>query len=176
MSKLSWTTQKVKIEDLEPYENNPRTITHEDMQKLVSSIKEDGYHQRIICTKDFKVLGGHQRIKALQEAGYKASDEIEVLVPNRKLSKTEFERINIRDNIQAGQWDLEALNNWFERDELIDWGLPEHFFPKETEEAEESSGGGVEKTYRIEIECRDEMEQEDLLSRFESEGLKYKAL
>jgi hypothetical protein len=50
---------------------NPRRISQEAFNRLKKSLSENGYHQRIIVTKDLRVIGGHQRIKALKEIGLK---------------------------------------------------------------------------------------------------------
>lgn len=125
---IKWEHKETKIGELKPYEKNPRTISEEAMAKLVRSIKEDGYHQRIICTNDGLVIGGHQRIRALKEAGYKDSDKVGVLIPDRELTEAEFQRINIRDNLQAGDWDMDILSSMFDVEQLIDWGMGEELF------------------------------------------------
>ena len=123
MSKISWTEKNVKISDLIEFDINPRKISKKSFDKLVESLKQDGYHSRIKANHENRVIGGHQRIKALLEAGYTKDDEIQILVPNKKLSDKEFRRINIRDNLEFGEWDYEILQNEFDSLELSDFGL-----------------------------------------------------
>jgi len=67
---IKWIAQNVAVDQLKPFEKNPRKISTQDFENLKRSLKEDGYHQRILCTPDLRVIGGHQRIKALKELGY----------------------------------------------------------------------------------------------------------
>lgn len=120
---LNWTSKTIQISELKEYEHNPRRIGKKEFEKLVSSIKQDGYHQRIIVNHDNIIIGGHQRKKALLEAGLKESDTVEVLVPDRKLTQEELDRINIRDNLSFGEYDFEILANRFDTETLIDFGM-----------------------------------------------------
>ncbi len=120
---LNWTSKTIQILELKEYEHNPRRIGKKEFEKLVSSIKQDGYHQRIIVNHDNIIIGGHQRKKALLEAGLKESDTLEVLVPDRKLTQEELDRINIRDNLSFGEYDFEILANRFDTETLVDFGM-----------------------------------------------------
>ena len=120
---INWTSKTIQISELKEYEHNPRRIGKKEFEKLVSSIKQDGYHQRIIVNHDNIIIGGHQRKKALLEAGLKESDTLEVLVPDRKLTQKELDRINIRDNLSFGEYDFEILANRFDTETLIDFGM-----------------------------------------------------
>jgi len=122
---LSWTSKTIPISELKEYEYNPRKISDTEFKKLVTSIKEDGYHQRIVVNADNTIIGGHQRKKALLEAGLKESDIVEVLILDRKLTQQELDRINIRDNLSFGEYDFDILGNRFDIDTLIDIGMPE---------------------------------------------------
>lgn len=122
---IKWQTAQIKISDLKEYDENPRTISTKEFNKLVKSLKEDGYHQRILVNLDNIIIGGHQRKKALLKAGFKEDDSIEVLQPNRMLSWGEMDKINIRDNLHFGEYDFEMLANKFNSYELIDIGMPQ---------------------------------------------------
>ena len=121
---LNWTSKTIQISELKEYEHNPRRIGQKEFEKLVISIKEDGYHQRIIVNQDNVIIGGHQRKKALLEAGLKESDTVEVLIPDRILTQKELDRINIRDNLSFGEYDLDILANRFDTETLVDFGMP----------------------------------------------------
>lgn len=121
---LNWKSKTIQISELKEYEHNPRRIGKKEFEKLVSSIKQDGYHQRIIANQDNVIIGGHQRKKALLEAGLKETDTVEVLIPDRKLTQEELDRINIRDNLSFGEYDFDILANRFNVETLVDFGLP----------------------------------------------------
>lgn len=120
---ITWQATSIKLSQLKEYTNNPRKITKEMLDKLASHIKEDGYHQRIIVDSDYTIIGGHQRKKALYMAGYDDETEIEVLMPSRKLTLEEIDRLNIRDNLAFGEYDFEVLTERFDMDELVSFGM-----------------------------------------------------
>ena len=120
---ITWQATNIKLAQLKEYANNPRKITKEMLDKLASHIKEDGYHQRIIVDNDYTIIGGHQRKKALYMAGYDDETTIEVLMPNRKLTPEEIDRLNIRDNLAFGEYDFEVLTERFNQEELLSFGM-----------------------------------------------------
>lgn len=129
MQPIEWHSEVVRVADLKDFEANPRRITKTEFEKLVKSIKQDGYHQRIVANQDNKIIGGHQRKKALLAAGYMPHDKIEILKPSRDLTDDEFRRINIRDNLFNGEFDFDILANEFEIEKLVDWGMNLNSFP-----------------------------------------------
>jgi DNA modification methylase len=137
MTSIVWQEKTVALKDLRPYERNPRRISKEAFNKLKQSIEQDGFHQRILCTPEFKVIGGHQRIKALKELGWK---DVQVLTPSRELTEDEYRRLLIRDNLQAGEWDMDELANAFTIEELKDWGFPENLLPSQEGVVNEPEG------------------------------------
>ena len=124
---MKWTIKEVKISDLKEYNKNPRKIKQEQLDKLTTHINEDGYHQRIIVNTDYTIIGGHQRKKALLQAGYKPSDVIEVLLPERTLQQQELDRINVRDNLDFGEFDFDILQEQFNLEELEEFGFDKEF-------------------------------------------------
>lgn len=138
---IDWNVKKVRLGDLKNYEYNPRTISKKQFEDLVKSIKEDGYHQRIVVNMDNTIIAGHARRNALFKAGYNLNDEIEVLYPSRELTEREFKRINIKDNLDIwGTFDMDALGNWFDTDDLISWGMDDTpWNPLKQEEKEEKN-------------------------------------
>jgi site-specific DNA-methyltransferase (adenine-specific) len=127
-NKISWIETSIKLKELKDYANNPRKISKKDFNRLVDDIKQDGYHRRILVTYDNVIIGGHSRKKALLAAGFSENDDINVLKPDRVLSQKEFERLNIRDNLDFGDWDMDILANNYEEDELKEWGMPDIMF------------------------------------------------
>jgi ParB-like chromosome segregation protein Spo0J len=172
---ITWTETTAALKDLKPYDKNPRRISKEAFAKLKQSIEQDGFHQRILCTPDLKVIGGHQRIKALQDLGYK---DVQVLTPSRELTEDEYRRLLIRDNLQAGEWDMEALANAFTIEELKDWGFPENLLPymeKEEEEPEQEDlrGDGDIKDEVMDgvvVYCKTEEEQMETVKKLRELG------
>ncbi len=123
MTQIQWETRRLPIGNLKPYEHNPRKITKAAIQKLKTSIKEDGYHAPIIANADLTILAGHARWQALKELGHK---EVDVRVPSRPLTQEEVDRVNLRDNVSIGGWDADVLGLRFDVDFLEDIGLPDN--------------------------------------------------
>ena len=144
MDDIKWIEHKIKIADIKAYEHNPRQITSKRYELLVKAIKENGYNNRLLLNEDNIVIGGHQRLSALQDAGMQPADEISVLKPNRKLTDKEFQRINIQDNISFGEWDMDILTSAFEIDDIVDWGIDEDVF-KDLAHSEQAFAESKEK-------------------------------
>lgn len=141
---IEWVERTVRTSELKPYERNPRRISKEAYDSLVNSLREDGYHQRILATHDLRIIGGHQRIKALKQLNM---HDIKVLVPTEPISDEAFRRILVRDNLPFGEFDHEILGIDFERSELLAWGMPESWLPTKLEgDASEPKDGSRKKT------------------------------
>jgi DNA modification methylase len=123
-NKLFWHTEKRKIKDLIPFDKNPRILSEFQEEKLKDSLKKFGLVEIPVIDVDNKLIAGHQRIKILILLG-RGSEEIDVRVPNRKLSQQEFEEYNLRSNVSNGEWDLDLLKN-IDTDILLDIGMDEN--------------------------------------------------
>ena len=67
-----WTVKKVKLEDLHVAENNPRVISNRNFQGLIHSMKRFGQVEPIVWNeRTGRIVGGHQRFKALVDMGVK---------------------------------------------------------------------------------------------------------
>lgn len=125
---LTWHEKTYKIKDLKDYLHNPRKINKENFEKLVKSIKDYGYNNRLLVDHDGTIIAGHQRKKALKKAGFKDNDTIKVLTPNRQLTIDEFKKLNISDNGHYGDFDIDMLSIDFNPGELLDLSVPEFYF------------------------------------------------
>lgn len=110
------------IADLKPSEENPRKIGKAELNRLAEKMKKYPKHieaREVVIDENFKVLGGHQRIKAAKQNG---KDQILV---KQVFGWTEEEKREfiINDNIAEGEWDDEKLKDWDEA-ELEGWGAP----------------------------------------------------
>jgi hypothetical protein len=66
---LVWRTEKRRVNDLLPYEKNPRKITDTQMEGLKESLMKFNLAEIPAINLDGKIAAGHQRIKALQLLG-----------------------------------------------------------------------------------------------------------
>ena len=121
MKKLKWHTEKRIINQLIPYENNPRIMTEKQKADLQKSLEEFDLVEIPAIDTDNKIIAGHQRLKIMQMLG-RGDEEIDVRIPNRKLTEDEFKRYNLRSNKNTGEWDWDLLAN-FDEELLIDVGF-----------------------------------------------------
>lgn len=150
MEQIQWLEKSWRLSDLRPYERNPRQISESQYKKLKTSIQEDGYHTRIKATHDGRVIGGHQRLKAMRELGY---EEIIILVPSRPLSDAEFQRIMVRDNVNNGSWDFDMLSTDFDLEELREMGVDEVMNIAPFDEEDKSHAPGVTQVKCPSCDC-----------------------
>lgn len=120
-AKLIWKTEKRKINDLVPYEKNPRTLSAEQERQLKDSLEKFNLVEIPAINTDGKIIAGHQRIKVMQLLG-RGEETIEVRAPNRKLTASEFKEYLLRSNRNAGDWDWEMLKE-FDIEQLMDVGF-----------------------------------------------------
>jgi len=110
--------EQIKASKLKPATYNPRQISTKQFKDLKNSITKFGLVDPIIVNKDFTVIGGHQRLKVLNEM---QTDTIPCVVLD--LSKEKERELNVRLNKNTGDFDIDILANEFDIDELVDWGF-----------------------------------------------------
>ena len=118
--KLSWHSEKRKLSELIPSEYNPRKATEKQAKDLSKSLEKFDLADPIIINTDNHVVGGHFRLRILKDKG--EDIEVDVRVPNRKLTDKEERELNIRLNKNTGQFDYELLAN-FDEELLLDTGF-----------------------------------------------------
>ena len=113
---------KAKLKDLKPTENNPRQISKDDFRKLKKSLQEFPEMEElreIVVDEDMRILGGHQRVKALLENG-ETEATVKQAIGLTDEQKAEFV---VKDNILNGDWDFDKLLESWDVDDLQEWGL-----------------------------------------------------
>ena len=117
--KLKWETKKVKVKDLIELDINPRKISEAKKQKLIESLEKFNLAEIPAVNTDMQIIGGNQRVSALMMVG-RGEEEIDVRVPNRKLTKKEVKEYAIISNTHAGEFDFEILEEYFVEDVNIE--------------------------------------------------------
>lgn len=151
-------TTKTPLSQIRANGENPRTISPENLQKLIGSILElpKMLEMRPIVTDgDGLILGGNMRHRALCSIAEMVPEEIASILAGLRsiqrkseaevrrlsdfwvewlrepfahvvdastLTPSEREAFVIKDNVNLGQWDWDALDN-FDQEDLRDWGL-----------------------------------------------------
>lgn len=145
MSKITWRTEKRRINDLLPYKSNPRQISKEQLAQLKRSLEKFDYVELVAIQPDNTIIAGHMRVKAMLQLGW-GKNEIEVRVPNQQLTDEEAREYLIRSNKNAGEWDYDILANEFELSDLHQWGFNaedlEIFLEDEEPTGEDDKGEG----------------------------------
>jgi DNA modification methylase len=104
----------VSIDSLKPSEYNPRKISKESMEQLKESIKKFKLVDPLIvnCAKNRNgiVIGGHMRLKAATELGFKEAPVVYLNIPDIEKEK----ELNIRLNKNTGEFDWDLLANFSE--------------------------------------------------------------
>ena len=135
MKSLIWHTEKRVVDDLLPSPKNPRVMSDKTMEDLKKSLRKFNLVEIPAIDLDGKICAGHQRIRALQVLG-RGKEEIEVRVPNRKLTEEEYKRYMLTSNAVIGDWDFEKLKD-FDLDLLVDIGFDQleldNIWAKDTE-------------------------------------------
>lgn len=120
--KLEWRTERRKVKDLIRYEKNPRKLSESQLDGIKRSLKKFNLAELPAINTDGTLVAGNQRVLALSLLG-REEEEIEVRVPNRKLSKTEFRDYLLTSNRSGGSWDFEKLAEEFDLGELLTAGF-----------------------------------------------------
>lgn len=114
----------VPIEDLIPYENNPRRIPQDAIDAVATSIERYGWRQPIVVDKDMVIVVGHTRRLAAMKLGL---TEVPVFVSNLPAAKiAEYRLVDNRTGEMSG-WDHNALVMELREFET---SLLEQFFPE----------------------------------------------
>jgi hypothetical protein len=118
---IEWHTETRKVDDLVPYDKNPRTLSEKQRTDLEASITKFSLAEIPAINTDNTIVAGHARLKVMQLLG-RGQEEIDVRVPNRALTKKEFEEYLLRSNKNTGSWDYELLKG-FDTEFLLDIGF-----------------------------------------------------
>lgn len=143
----------VKINELKPHPKNPRVHPDSAIDKLVRSIKEFGWTNPILVSKDGYILAGHARLKAAEKAGIQevpviylelegAKAEAYLIADNRLQDETDWDLPKLKDLLQeldTGEFDLELTG--FDMGEIEDlmtqFHVPEEIIEDEVPEPPE---------------------------------------
>lgn len=184
--------KRIRLTDLEQNKgqveglpSNPRQWGRGELDNLVKSIRETPElleaRGLIVWPYDGKyvILGGNMRFSALREMNAKDAP-CYVLPEDTPMEK--LREIVIKDNGAFGSWDYDMLANEWDDLPLTDWGVPAW----NTEEADLDSVSAptdkkdlsdeIESSFRVEITCASEGEQEQIYNEMIGRGLECRIL
>jgi ParB-like chromosome segregation protein Spo0J len=178
--KPTYTLQDIPLEllfantgQIEGLPRNPRTISDSGKEKLKNSIQDDPemLHLRELIVFPFNdifiVIAGNQRRDVLAELGYKTAP-CKILDKSTPLDK--LKAYVIKDNVDHGDHDWDALELEWDQTDLKDWGLePEP--EKLSEDLTESK-----EVYHLSIRMSTEKKAKTLMEDLEGKGHKVKLI
>lgn len=175
--------KRASVDSLIPYARNSRTHSADQVAQIAASIKEFGFTNPILVDAEGGIIAGHGRVLAARKLGL---DEVPVIELGH-LTETQRRAYVIADNkiaLNSG-WDFDVLRLEIADLDVLGFDIELIGF-SETElssiagevdssgNADSEIGSGME--YRIILDCRDELQQTELLDRFESEGISCRPL
>lgn len=94
------------IVDIKPYSKNAKKHPDKQVAKIAASIKEFGFKQPLVITKDNEVIVGHGRLLAALELGL---EEVPVLIAD-DLTPAQVKAYRLADNkLNESDWDMDLV-------------------------------------------------------------------
>lgn len=126
--------QEWPIENVRPYENNPRKIPQKAVDAVAASIKEFGFKQPIVVDKAGVIIVGHTRLKAAEKLGLA---KVPVIVAS-DLTDEQARAYRLADNRtgEIAMWDRPILDDELRR--ILDIDMMDFGFLEPEPEPEET--------------------------------------
>lgn len=151
-------TVELKVSELKDGFGNPRKITAKKKQELKESLEQFGDFGLILIDEDNNLIAGNQRVSIMKE-----ENPERVVLCKRLIGYTEAElrAVNLKDNIHAGEWDIDLLADWT-ADLTVDLGIKDDITKEEKEgqnrSIEEMEPLPYEKYDYVLIACKSELD------------------
>lgn len=164
------------IEDIIPYENNPRH-NENAVDYVANSIKEFGFKVPIIIDKENVVVTGHTRLKASEKLGIK---KVPVIMAS-DLTEEQIKAFRIADNkvAQFSSWDMEKLELELEdiNIDMCEFGFEDlNMVIEDNDQIDETTDThfNYKEQFGVIVMCKNEEEQEQIYTRLTEEGYECK--
>lgn len=161
----------MRVEDLKPYENNPR-INDDAVEYVANSIKEFGFKVPIVIDKDNVIVTGHTRYKASLELGLK---EVPCIIAD-DLSDKQIKAFRLADNKVADYSYFDNTKLLEELEDLDDIFTGFDFsenFEDILDESDTSILGEEEQIYKIIVKSVDKEEIDKVRQFCEDNNIGY---
>lgn len=148
------------IDDLKPYENNPRN-NFNAIEPVANSIKEFGFKVPIVIDKDNVIVAGHTRFLAAHRLNM---TEVPCIVAD-DLTDEQIKAYRLADNkvSERSTWDEDLLLE--ELDGILDINMTDFGFILDDDEKTDSKPNiELEENFELIIECDSE---EDMNEKFD---------
>jgi DNA modification methylase len=121
MTDIIWTNVRVRLGDLKPWVENPRTSSKAQAKRILASFEQFGQVAPIAISPTNEVLDGHQRLSALLTV-HGASYEVEARRSSRPLTDDERRALVLALANATGSWNWDSLSGW-NTETLTEWGF-----------------------------------------------------
>lgn len=160
---------------------NPRVIRDAKFQILKKSIEEDPEMtalREILVVEygdKYVIIGGNMRFRAMQDLGIKEAP-CKVIPADTDVEK--LKAYTIKDNAGFGEWDWDDLANEWGDEPLSDWGVDVWDAEEGQSETKEDKdlSDQLDTSFRVEVTCINEAEQELIYNELTNRGLVCKIL
>lgn len=174
--------QTLKLSQIEPNEGqlsglptNPRSIKKKKFEKLKQNIEAYpemlSWRSLLVYPLDngkYIIIGGNMRYRAMKELGH---TEVPAFIIPKDTPIERLQAYTILDNNGFGEWDWDLLANEWPDDMLDGWGLD---VPTKAESKDLS--GKIGQSFKIEIDCEDEEQQELIYNELKEQGYSCRVL
>lgn len=145
-----------KLDDLTPYENNPR-LNDGAVDAVAKSIEEFGFKVPIVIDKDGVIVAGHTRLKAAKQLQI---DEVPCIVAE-DLNEEELKAFRLADNkvSELAGWDWDKLQDELEQLQEMDIDMGEFGFEFNLQKEETEV---IEDDFDCELEEETNIKQGDI--------------
>lgn len=160
---------------------NPRVIRDAKFEILKKSIQEDpemtALREILVIEYGSKyvIIGGNMRFRAMQDLGIKQAP-CKIIPAGTDVEK--LKAYTIKDNAGFGDWDWDDLANEWADEPLSDWGVDVWETEEEQSEAKEEKdlSDQLDTSFRVEVTCINEAEQELIYNELTNRGFVCKIL
>ena len=122
---VSWNNETRSLDELVPWEFNPRQIDEAHGKRLIYSREKFGQVAAVAIGPDNELYDGHQRLKQWAQA-FGPGFVVDVRVASRSLTEAERQELAVLLHEGAvGKFNFDALADWPDVDvpQLLEWGL-----------------------------------------------------
>jgi len=174
---------KIETLDIKALQADPKNARRHDdtnLKAIKASLSEFGQRKPIVITSKNVVVAGNGTLEAARALGWVVIDAVRVTVD---WTASQIKAFAIADNRTAelADWDKDVLSTQLIELKTEGWDISLIGFgidEKEKPEPVETDADEVafDSKYEIVIECADEAEQYEMLTKFMEQGLKVRAI
>jgi ParB-like chromosome segregation protein Spo0J len=172
----------VPIDDLKVDGENPNRMSKEQLERLKTSIRKWRFIVPIVANRDLVVADGEQRLAAARALGMKTVSVIRLPVDNvdRKLLRQVLNKLKGEHEALADAEEFERIIEGGRKEELqFLLGLSDDKLQRSLDLLQSDGndlGFTYEPIYQVVIDCKDEMEQEEVYNKLTEQGIRCQVL